>query len=1249
MDEIVLNSNKMTLSDSEFHWKFMNKHGKYGQQRSIFPTLFFYRITGTGKSVFRKEITFQTTFNKIQLKINFHEQNINSAPIFQNIRYYKNIIHNVLLNYSPIEEKLISTTSTKSNTGGNISKAPLINFNKVKSGNENSTSFLPVTNYFFNSHSLDNTLLNTSASIPKSTPYFLEKSVIFGSIKKSSFMNLLWNPSTRILNNYPLNLHVLNKRLFSPDSSFNTYSRKSKPPFGKLLKLISSVHPRFLNNYPILIDSSRKADFECLKTLKPITPKFIGLVYLKKDLFNAITSEDSSDGSFFVKNLHNSEKNPSLFNSYLFNYHYSKNLGQVFLKSLKTILQKSPNFASVFDIDSFDIDSSRYLANGNYFRHFPESLKRTSIFQNNIRFRHLVKKIESSPEQRKTPSPGKEVHNTGKVGEIYSYAAKKLLSPGFLHVFQAGLRYENTKLLKMKISISRNRNLTNIIDGFLEGYFQNKRNKLLFIGNPYSKKIETEDADYLQNKRNKLSFTENLYCNAVSKLALYSNWTYFSSHLKNLHGKGLKIPKSLWIPDFNYKNSKLSHHFLTVDFPVKLDSHKKLNQPKIGLLDVFSLGSKNSASTKVLARIFQMNAEYNSGHLLMETFLRCNTSFSGKKAPLIKIRNIDNEGLPDIDHPSEIAYFSCFLNIHDIYAQDCNLNSPVNPGSILRNFPKICYSENSSSFLNTLLNPRSYNVNPVFRRFRKPSPGIHTELAKYIFGKGYSGETFKSENYSSSKRGSSIKYIFKIPSYKKYSAFILNWLNSISLKNLIKLRANFHGIQASKKPGYFIETSFKADHLKKLIYNEYISTLIPFKQSSLFSRYFIGLVYLKKDLFNAITSEDSSDGSFFVKNLHNSEKNPSLFNSYLFNYHYSKNLGQVFLKSLKTILQKSPNFASVFDIDSFDIDSSRYLANGNYFRHFPESLKRTSIFQNNIRFRHLVKKIESSPEQRKTPSPGKEVHNTGKVREIYSYAAKKLLSPGFLHVFQAGLRYENTKLLKMKISISRNRNLTNIIDGFLEGYFQNKRNKLSFIGNPYSKKIFMDNPRDSKAKLPSFLSSFRYSTNNYSTKNMIPLKRKNLLLKTGPLYKISQIIASRNCNLILKHQAISGAGDSNLMFIMTKCKAENFFLERGELFGFKSADGTDYFQSENNLPVGNENLVYRSQENEITQSIAEEVQKIKKVVFDTREAIVVNSSKDTFLNNTNLKQKIDIEYISEKVSQLIGHKMKIEAERRGIL
>ncbi len=1018
MDEIVLNSNKMTLSDSEFHWKFMNKYGKYGQQRSIFPTLFFYRITGTGKSVFRKEITFQTTFNKIQLKINFHEQNINSAPIFQNIRYYKNIIHNVLLNYSPIEEKLISTTSTRSNTGGNISKAPLVNFNKVKSGNENSTSFLPVTNYFFNSHFLDNTLLNTSVSIPKSTPYFLEKSVIFGSIKKSSFMNLLWNPSTRILNNYPLNLHVLNKRLFSPDSSFNTYSRKSKPAFGKLLKLISSVHPRFLNNYPILIDSSRKADFECLKTLKSITLKV------------------------------------------------------------------------------------------------PEA--------------------------------------------------------------------------------------------------------------------------------------ENLLPDTFSKLALYSNWTYFSSHLKNLHGKGLKIPKSLWIPDFNYKNSKLSHHLLTVDFPVKLDSHKKLNQPKIGLLDAFSLESKNSASTKILARIFQMNAEYNSGHLLMETFLRCKTSFSGQKAPLIKIRNIDNEGLPDIDHPSEIAYFNCFLNIHDIYAQDCNINSPVNPGSILRNFPKICYSENSSS-LNTLLNPRSYNVNPVFRRFRKPSPGIHTELAKYIFGKGYSGETFKSENYSSSKRGSSIKYIFKIPSYKKYSAFIRNWLNSISLKNLIKLRANFHGIQASKKPGYFIETSFKADHLKKLIYNEYISTLIPFKQSSLFSRYFIGLVYLKKDLFNAITSEDSSDGSFFVKNLHNSEKNPSLFNSYLFNYHYSKNLGQVFRKSLKTILQKSPNFANVFDIDSFDIDSSRYLANGNYFRHFPESLKRTSIFQNNIWFRHLVKKIESNPEQRKAPSPGKEVHNTGKVREIYSYAAKKLLSPGFLHVFQAGLRYENTKLLKMKISISRNRNLTNIIDDFLEGYFQNKRNKLSFIGNPYSKKIFMDNPRDSKAKLPSFLSSFRYSTNNYSTKNMIPLKRKNHLLKTGPLYKISQIIASRNCNLILKHQAISGEGDSNLMFIMTKCKADNFFLESGELFGFKSADGIDYFQSENNLPVGNENLVYRSQENEITQSIAEEVQKIKKVVFDTREAIVVNSSKDTFLNNTNLKQKIDIEYISEKVSQLIGHKMKIEAERRGIL
>lgn len=32
--------------------------------------------------------------------------------------------------------------------------------------------------------------------IPKSITYFLEKSVIFGSIKKSSFTNLLWNPIT---------------------------------------------------------------------------------------------------------------------------------------------------------------------------------------------------------------------------------------------------------------------------------------------------------------------------------------------------------------------------------------------------------------------------------------------------------------------------------------------------------------------------------------------------------------------------------------------------------------------------------------------------------------------------------------------------------------------------------------------------------------------------------------------------------------------------------------------------------------------------------------------------------------------------------------------------------------------------------------------------------------------------------------------------------------------------------------------
>ena len=35
-----------------------------------------------------------------------------------------------------------------------------------------------------------------SASIPKPISYFPEKSVTFRSIKKSSFMNILWNQST---------------------------------------------------------------------------------------------------------------------------------------------------------------------------------------------------------------------------------------------------------------------------------------------------------------------------------------------------------------------------------------------------------------------------------------------------------------------------------------------------------------------------------------------------------------------------------------------------------------------------------------------------------------------------------------------------------------------------------------------------------------------------------------------------------------------------------------------------------------------------------------------------------------------------------------------------------------------------------------------------------------------------------------------------------------------------------------------
>ncbi len=1090
-----------------------------------------------------------------------------------------------------------------------------------------------MNNYPFNLHFLDDTSLNNK-------------------ILNSSPLN------DKIMNNYPFNLHVLNNKLSFSDSSFNTYSKKSKSTFVKLLKLISGVHPEFFNNYLFLIDSSRKASFECLKTLKTITQK---------------------------------------------------------------------------------------------------------------------------------------VPETG---------------------------------------------------GLL----------------PYT----------------------------ISKFKSHSNWTYFSSHWKHLQEKGLKIPISFRISDFNYENSKLSDHFLAVDFPEKLDPHKKFNPPKIGLFDVVSLESNNSAPTKILGQISQINTEYTPRHLLMETFLRCKTSFSGKKVPLIKARRVYKECLPDIDHSTERTDFNDFLNIHGSDILNCNINSPVDSGSISRNFHKICSSENSPSILNTLLNSRSYDVTSVSRRFQELYSRMHKDPAKCIFDNDYSGETFKSGSSLSSKRDDSIKYIFQISIFKKYSAFVRNLLNSTSSKKLIKFHAYLNGIDASKKPGSFSENSFNSDHSKKLIYNRYISVLTPLKKPSLFKRYFIDLAYSKKDMFNTGTSDDSSfvknlnnidsrnstsvfknihftnfrmvsssenspfllntllnsrsydvtsvsrrfqelysrmhkdpakcifdndysgetfksgsslsskrddsikyifqisifkkysafvrnllnstsskklikfhaylngidaskkpgsfsensfnsdhskkliynryisvltplkkpslfkryfidlayskkdmfntgtsDDSSFVKNLNNidsrnstsvfknihftnfrmvssSENSPFLLNSHLFNSDFSKNLGHVLQKSLKIIPQKNLNIVNLFDTDS-----SKYLSNRNYSRYLPESLKRTNIFQNSIRFRPLVKKIENNPEQRKVPSPGKQVHNTGKVGKIYSYAAKKLFYPESLPVSQAGLLFEKAKLLKMNISISMNLNLTNIIEGYLEGYFQKRRNKLSFTENPYSKKtepkdadylqnkrnklsftdylygkkenLFMDNPRDRKTKLPSSLSSVNFSTTNFSTKNMILPKRKTPLLKTGSWYRIPQIIVGRNGHFILKHQALAGVEDSNLMLGRAGCKAENFFLGRRGLFGFKTADDIDYFQVENNLPVGNENLVYRSQENEITQNIVEEVEKIKKVVFNTREVIIENSSKDTFLNSASLKQKTDIDYISEKVYQLIGHKMKIEAERRGIL
>jgi hypothetical protein len=80
-----------------------------------------------------------------------------------------------------------------------------------------------------------------------------------------------------------------------------------------------------------------------------------------------------------------------------------------------------------------------------------------------------------------------------------------------------------------------------------------------------------------------------------------------------------------------------------------------------------------------------------------------------------------------------------------------------------------------------------------------------------------------------------------------------------------------------------------------------------------------------------------------------------------------------------------------------------------------------------------------------------------------------------------------------------------------------------------------------------------------------------------------------------------------------------------------------------NYKAEREKLVYGA-----PQTLLDDVKKIEKVVFETKEAIVDHLESHLQQATGKAEQDVDIEYMSEKIMQMIDHRVKIEAERRGI-
>ncbi|HWP92879.1 MAG TPA: hypothetical protein VNN20_11870 [Thermodesulfobacteriota bacterium] len=89
----------------------------------------------------------------------------------------------------------------------------------------------------------------------------------------------------------------------------------------------------------------------------------------------------------------------------------------------------------------------------------------------------------------------------------------------------------------------------------------------------------------------------------------------------------------------------------------------------------------------------------------------------------------------------------------------------------------------------------------------------------------------------------------------------------------------------------------------------------------------------------------------------------------------------------------------------------------------------------------------------------------------------------------------------------------------------------------------------------------------------------------------------------------------------------------------------------NSMPGWRRTVFNKDSENfyfHMRQNIEQEVEEIKKIVVETKEAVAVNSKSTNYPGEMDIKRHLDINRISDQVYQNIERRVRMERERRGL-